>query len=158
MRIAAVDPGLSGAIAALERIGDDVSVVSVIDIPIVGEGSKRRLDAPNFVSWLAAHAPQHVYVEHARPMPQQGATSMFRYGRICGAIEGVIAARTIPFTLIDPRAWKRALHLDGNKENARARALQLFPSAASELQRAKDHNRAEAVLLGIYALSKGLSA
>ena len=83
---------------------------------------------------------------------------MFRYGRVAGAIEGVVAAQLIPLTLVEPATWKRHLRLNSSKEDCRARALQLLPSAAGELQRIKDHHRAEAILLGFYGLEKGIAA
>jgi hypothetical protein len=59
---------------------------------------------------------------------------MFRYGRIAGAIEGSVAACQIPMTLIEPATWKHHLKLNSNKEDCRARAIQLLPSAAGELR------------------------
>ena len=70
-------------------------------------------------------------------MPKQGLAGMFRYGRLCGAVEGTVAACRIPMALIEPATWKRHLRLSSSKEDCRARAIQLVPSAASELQRAK---------------------
>jgi hypothetical protein len=91
-------------------------------------------------------------------MPRQGVTSMFRYGRVCGAVEGVVAACRIPVTMVEPTVWKHHLHLNSSKEDCRARAIQLLPTAAGELQRVKHHHRAEAVLLGFYGLEKGIAA
>ena len=158
MKLAAIDPGLSGAAAVLEQINGTVVLINVIDLPIMGEGAKRRLDAITFARWLFDHAPSHAYIENARAMPKQGVTSMFRYGRVAGAIEGTVAACRIPMTLIEPASWKHHLKLNSSKEDCRARAIQLLPSAAGELQRVKDHHRAEAILLGFYALAKGISA
>jgi hypothetical protein len=158
MKITAIDPGLSGAACVLEQIGGAVVPVSIIDLPIVGEGAKRRLDAVTFASWLNSHRPTHAFIENARAMPRQGVTSMFRYGRVAGAIEGVVAAQLIPFTLVEPAVWKRALRLNSSKENSRARAVQLLPSAAGELQRVRDHNRGEAVLLAFYGFERGITA
>jgi hypothetical protein len=155
MKIAAIDPGLSGAACILEQIGGAATMISVIDLPIAGEGAKRRLDAVTFASWLNSYGPTHAFIENARAMPRQGVTSMFRYGRVAGAVEGVIAAQLIPLTLVEPATWKR---LNSSKEDCRARALQLLPSAAGELQRVKDHHRAEAILLGFYGLERGISA
>jgi hypothetical protein len=149
MKILGVDPGLSGAAVILEQIETTVMLVSVIDLPIAGEGSRRRLDSVTFARWIWDHRPSHAYVEAGRAMPKQGVTSMFRYGRVCGAIEGVVAACRIPMTLIEPATWKRHLRLNSSKEDCRARALQLLPNAAGELQRVKDHHRAEAILLGL---------
>jgi crossover junction endodeoxyribonuclease RuvC len=158
MKIAAIDPGLSGAACVLEQIGGAVMLISVIDLPIVGEGAKRRLDAFTFARWLNDHTPMHAYIENARAMPRQGVTSMFRYGRVAGAIEGVVAACRIPLTLVEPAVWKKHLHLNSSKEDCRARAIQLLPSAANELQRIKDHHRAESILLGFYSFEKGIAA
>jgi crossover junction endodeoxyribonuclease RuvC len=157
-RVLAIDPGLAGAACVLEQIGGAVVLVSAIDLPIVGERAKRRLDAVTFAGWLNSHAPTHAFIENARAMPRQGVTSMFRYGRVAGAIEGVVAAQLIPLTLVEPATWKRHLRLNSSKEGCRARALQLLPSAAGELQRVRDHHRAEAILLGFYGLERGIAA
>jgi crossover junction endodeoxyribonuclease RuvC len=157
-KIVAIDTGMTGAAAVLDRISGAVVLISVIDLPIAGEGAKRRLDAVTFASWLNSHAPTHAFIENARPMPRQGVTSMFRYGRVAGAVEGVVAAQLIPLTLIEPTTWKHHLRLNSSKEDCRARAIQLLPSAAAELQRVRDHNRAEAILLGFYGFEKGIAA
>jgi crossover junction endodeoxyribonuclease RuvC len=158
MKIGSVDPGLTGAAAVLEQIAGAVRLISVIDLALMGDGAKRRLDAFTFAHWVNAHAPTHIYIEAGRAMPRQGVSSMFRYGRVCGAVEGVVATCGIPVTLIDPATWKRHLKLNSSKEDCRARAIQLLPSAASDLQRAKDHHRAEAILLRLYGLEKGIAA
>jgi crossover junction endodeoxyribonuclease RuvC len=158
MKIAAIDPGLTGAACIFEQINGAVALISAIDLPIVGDGAKRRLDAVTFASWLSSYGPTHAFIENARAMPRQGVTSMFRYGRVAGAIEGVIAAQSIPLTLVEPATWKRHLRLNSSKEDCRARALQLLPSAAGELQRVKDHHKAECILIGFYGFEKGIAA
>jgi hypothetical protein len=57
MKIAAIDPGLTGAAVVLEQIGGAVMLISAIDLPIMGDGAKRRLDAFTFARWLSDHAP-----------------------------------------------------------------------------------------------------
>jgi crossover junction endodeoxyribonuclease RuvC len=158
MKIAAIDPGLTGAAVILEQIGGTVMLISAIDLPVVGDGPKRRLDAVTFAHWLSGHAPTHVFIEAGRAMPRQGVTSMFRYGRVCGAVEGIVAACRIPWTLIEPATWKKHLRLNSSKEDCRARTIQLLPDAAGELQRVKDHHKAEAILLGFYGLEKGFAS
>jgi crossover junction endodeoxyribonuclease RuvC len=97
MRILAVDLGLEGAAAVLERInGTVVTLVDLVDLPIVGEAAKRRLDAVPFSKWVTKLGVSHAYVEAANAMPGQGVSSMFRYGRVAGSIEGVIAASQVP--------------------------------------------------------------
>ena len=53
MKIAAIDPGLSGAAVILEQIDGAIMLISVIDLPVMGDGAKRRLDAFTFARWLA---------------------------------------------------------------------------------------------------------
>ena len=77
MQIAAIDTGLSGGAASLEQIGCAVMLIRIIDLPIMGDGAKRRLDAFTFARWLDEHAPTHAYIEVGRAMPRQGVTSMF---------------------------------------------------------------------------------
>jgi hypothetical protein len=46
---------------------------------------------------------------------------------------------------IRPHVWKRSLGLTSDKEQARLRAMQLFPG--TDLRRKRAHGRAEALLL-----------
>jgi crossover junction endodeoxyribonuclease RuvC len=104
-------------------------------------------------SWIAKLAPSTAYVERAQAYPGQGASSGFSYGRAVGAIEATIALCQIPMILVEASGWKRRLHLPGkDKEAARQRALQLFPSQHALLARKKDHGRAEAALLVVASL------
>jgi crossover junction endodeoxyribonuclease RuvC len=158
MKIVAIDPGMTGSAAILEQIDGTVMLVSVIDLPTVGEGSKRRLDSVVFAGWLRHHAPSHAFIENAQPMSRQGISSTFRYARAAGAVEGTVAALRIPLTMVAPVTWKKFFKLTSSKEHSRLRAVQLLPSAADELRRVKDHNKAESILLAFYGLEKGLAA
>jgi crossover junction endodeoxyribonuclease RuvC len=51
-----------------------------------------------------------------------------------------------------PSRWKKALGLNGEAEASRARAIETWPNRADLFARKKDHNRAEAALLGLYGL------
>ena len=132
-------------------------LINAINLPTVGEESKRRLNSTTFAEWLRHHGPTHAYVEAAQPMAKQGVSSTFRYGRAAGAAEGVIAACKVPMTLVTPRMWKTHFRLDASKENARALAIQLVPAAADVLQLVKHHHRAEAILIGVFDLTKGMA-
>jgi crossover junction endodeoxyribonuclease RuvC len=84
-------------------------------------------------------------------MPRQGIASAFRYGRAVGALEAAIALCAIPVEIVEPSVWKRFWKLAGkDKEAARQKALQLFPSAHALLARRKDHGRAEAALIALF--------
>jgi crossover junction endodeoxyribonuclease RuvC len=152
MIVAGVDPGIRGGLAIVAaEDGAAPQLVAAIDVPVIGTGAKERVDAIAIHAWLAAHKPQHAYIERAQAMPKQGASSGFKYGRAVGALETALALSGIPLTIGEPSVWKRFWRLPGkDKESARQKALQLFPAAHAALARKKDHGRAEAALLALY--------
>jgi len=152
MRVLGVDPGVNGGLAVVEITDGAASVlIECIDIPAIGSGAKERVDAIAIRNWLAAHKPQHAYIERAQAMPGQGASSGFKYGKAVGAIEATVALCSIPVEIIEPSAWKRFWKLPGkDKESGRQKALDLFPAAHAALARKKDHGRAEASLIALY--------
>jgi hypothetical protein len=52
---------------------------------------------------------------------------------------------------VSPAKWKRALGLS-DAETSRAKAIETWPTQAGLFARKRDHNRAEAALLGLYGL------
>jgi crossover junction endodeoxyribonuclease RuvC len=152
MIVAGVDPGIRGGLAiVVVEDGAAPRLLAAIDVPVIGTGAKERVDAIAIRDWLAAHKPQHAYIERAQAMPKQGSSSGFKYGRAVGAIEAALALSGIPLTIVEPSIWKKFHHLRGkDKEGSRQRALQLFPEAHALLARKLDHQRAEAALLALY--------
>jgi hypothetical protein len=152
-RYLGVDCGLSGALAVVETINGVPVLIDAIDMPSTGSGAKARVDIIAAAQWIAKHAPSMAYVERAQAFPGQGASSGFSYGRAVGAIEATIALCQIPMILVEASGWKRQLHLPGkDKEAARQRALQLFPSQHALLALKRWHGRAEAALLVVASL------
>jgi crossover junction endodeoxyribonuclease RuvC len=150
-RVVGIDPGIRGGLALVE-IDDGAApqLIEAIDIPVTGVGAKERVDVLAIRAWVMAHQPQHAFIERAQAMPKQGASSGFKYGRATGAIEAVITCCEIPLTIVEPSVWKKTHHLrGGDKEGARQRALQLFPSAHALLARKMDHGRADAALIAL---------
>lgn len=150
-----IDPGFTGAASVLH----DGQASDVWDIPIVGEGTDKRLDTrqlwADLDGWRASdegllwHAS--VAIEKAQPMPKQGVASAFRYGALYGALRAVCEDLDFRIELIHPGKWKKALGLTGKgKEAARELAMRLFPNMRSSLSRKRDHNRAEALLIAEY--------
>ena len=153
MRILGVDPGVTGGIAIIEATDTVPTLIGAWDIPIVGTAAKERVDALTLRDLIKQHNVAFAYIERGQAMPRQGASSGFKYGRACGALETVIALSEIPFEIVEPAMWKRALRLPGkDKEAARQRALQLLPAGYSVFARRKDHGRAEAALIALYGL------
>jgi hypothetical protein len=62
--ILAIDPGLSGAAAVLDK---NRELIEVYDLPVIGDGARRRIDAANLADMIRAHAPYTLcIVEFAR--------------------------------------------------------------------------------------------
>jgi crossover junction endodeoxyribonuclease RuvC len=155
MNIFSCDPGLYGSAAVLDAQGE---LIEVFDLPTIGEGTQRRVDAANFADLIREHGQyRFAIIEQVSAMPGNGVASMFRFGQSYGTILGVIGALAIPLRHATPGQWKRALKLTSDGETSRARAIETWPAQAELFARKRDHNRAEAALLGLYALSLPLS-
>jgi crossover junction endodeoxyribonuclease RuvC len=146
------DPGLSGAGAFVNAAGD---LLDVFDLPVAGLGKAARVDAANLAELIRAIAPTRAIVEHVGARPGQGVSSMFRFGQATGVIAGVLGAMLVPVEWVAPARWKKAMRLDAEKETSRLRALETWPAHAKDFARKKDHGKAEAALLALYALRNG---
>jgi crossover junction endodeoxyribonuclease RuvC len=150
--VVGIDPGLSGAVALVspER------AVEVMDMPTheitVNKKTKRTLDLYKLASFFDINRTRisHATIEEPHAMPEQGVTSMFNFGFVCGVAQMAVAAAGIPMTLVRPAAWKGAMGITGGKDASRRRASQILPEWNHLWARAKDDGRAEAVLLAIY--------
>jgi len=154
-RIIGVDVGLDGAIAMMN--GTDL--IKVLDMPTVtldrNGKAKRQISIPELIEIIDEFKPEEAYIEKVFAMSGQGVTSVFSFGRSLGAIEGVIAARSIKSTLITPQTWQKAMGVTGGKDGARARAMELFPWNVDYFKRKKDDGRADAALIACWGLRHG---
>ena len=115
MHIIGIDPGLTGAVAVLPE-------GRFFDTPTesVKKGSSKKVylvaemvAALESFGYDAAGLPRgHAYIEDVHAMPGQGVSSTFSFVRGFGLWEGIVAALGIPYTLVSPVRWKRAM-LDG---------------------------------------------
>lgn len=153
-----IDPGLHGAIAVVDL--ESNIIVDMIDIPTFQKETEARkqgyfemVDVHKLSSLLDMYAPMVALavLEEPGAMPEQGLSSTFRFGHVCGMIHGVLAGHYIPVVPVKPAVWKSALALSNIKDESRLRASLEFPQF-KELWDLKKHNdRAEAVLLTTYA-------
>jgi len=159
MTILGIDPGLDGAIAELTETGE---LIRIYDMPTLEDGAKgRRALNPALLAAMvyASHATA-AYCELVGPRPTDSTTGAFCFGRSRGIIEGVLAAAGIPLVLIAPTVWKRGANIAPGKENkdsARSVAISRWPSQASLFARKCDCDRAEAALIAVAGMQKGMS-
>lgn len=141
MIFAAIDPG---AVHAAIAVFHDNIPVFVDDIRTVNG----MLDSVAFAHALSDMRVERVVVENVHAMPLQGVSSTFRFGMGCGIIHGVAGALRLPLTLVTPTQWKAYHGLKADKEASRALAIKKWPDHNRHLDRKKDADRAEALLIG----------
>lgn len=151
MVIVGIDPGLSGAFAALTGQG----LEAVGDLPTVGKthynGVRYELSPVLLQETLCALPKIDLAViEQVTASPQMGTVSAFRFGECYGVICAVLACMGVRTEFVRPATWKKKLGLNSDAEVSRARALELWPNSAEFFLRKMDHNRAEAALLAEY--------
>lgn len=167
MLVVGIDPGLTGACAVLGPQG----LRSVFDLPtmkIPGVGPKalvqRKIDGRALLDLLLAACP----AGEARPTivieavgTMGGANNAVQTQgsllRSLGAIETVAECLKCPVEYVSPQSWKRRYGLidpklshKDRKAKAMETARRCYP-ACSDISRAKDHNRAEAILIAHHA-------
>lgn len=160
-----IDVGLSSAAAACygyEGRSNLPRLLSVYDLPTVGEDGGKRIDVAAFHRWLGEQDAEIAYVENATAMPSipdasgkrrgMGAGTMARYLRACGAIETCVTLSGMETVLVMPTTWKRALNLlKADKKASLNLAREFFPDyAITTFKLQKNHNRAEASLIALY--------
>ena len=150
MKIIGIDPGLSGAIAILEKN----KVLSIFDMPVMSEGkkNKKQLNSAQLVSLLKENIGDNketiVVVEQVNAMPGQGVTSMFNFGQTFGAIKGICAALELPIFFVRPSKWKKYFELiNSSKDSSRTKAIEMYPALSNQLSKKKDVNKSDAILI-----------
>lgn len=158
MIILGIDPGLTGAISALCT---SRGLLDVSDLPTCSNGLEsgkmlRWLDARKLSDILAHWAERFEFgqesvqavIERPIAMPRQQIQTAASNFDTLGVLRAVMELRGYRPAFINPRDWKGLFGLAGDKADARKAALTLYPNAP--VTRAKDHNRAESILIARY--------
>lgn len=155
-----IDLGLDGAIARVEHLGN----TAIEDIPtfaLRSKGMVKRAIAPVELMAVLRRLVQPgekaiaiVEEVHTFPgrvnSPQSGGSLM----ETKGCVRAVLALAGIETHWVDPQAWKTLYGLNSSKDASLGIARTLYPELEPLLKRAKDHNRAEALLLAHWGLRK----
>lgn len=143
-----IDPGIVGGWALVSADG---SLIAAGDLPVAGTGAQRMVSGPVFAAELRLHTVDRAIIEQVSAMPKQGVASSFKFGRAVGVVEGVMDGLGIPVSWVTPAKWKKAMGLGADKEASRQKAIRQWPSQSFLFARKKDHGRAEAALIALYA-------
>lgn len=143
-----IDPGLSGAVAFIDEYG----ALVIHDTPTaVVKGTRREYLTPQMAALLTG-VEGKAALEQGIPMPRQASNTTYLMGKGGGLWEGILAASGIPYDLVPPQKWKKAMGIPPKSDKGASRALaaRLFPAYSSLFARVKDDGRAEAALLAEY--------
>lgn len=141
MIFAAIDPGAVNAAIAVFHEGYPTFVDDI-------RTANGMIDSVALAKALEDMRVQQAVIENVHSMPKQGVASTFKFGMGVGIIHGVCGALRLPMTLVTPTMWKGYHRLPREKEAARAKAIYKWPNLHQYLDRKKDANRAEALLIG----------
>ncbi len=178
MRIIAIDVGITGALASLNEAGE---LCYFADLPIASSGATKWVDGGRLLTMLfkaREGEPARVFVEymHALPMIASAADpnptargggiwAASAKGMVLGSVLAVLQVAQLPYELVVPQKWKRALGLlmpeasyAQKKQASLDLARTLFPKAQAGLARYRDNGRAEAILIGHWALTQWKAA
>lgn len=119
MNYIGIDPGKSGGIAVITTDG----AAYAYRMP---ETDRDLLDLLGDIGAEVSCA----MLEQVHAMPGQGVTSTFTFGRGFGKLEMALCAARIPFELVTPQKWQKALGCltKGDKNVSKAAAQRLFPT------------------------------
>lgn len=161
-----VDPGLSGAIVALDHGG------RIMHISLMPIGIEELPDYDELVTifrnlrFTYGEKNMHIYVERAVSFGM-GLTGAFNYGQGFGILRCSLRQLMLPYTLIEPRKWTKEIYqgIDQNlkpKVQAQIAVERLFPKAELPIvgkKTKKPHEGVvDALLISEYGRRQALSA
>lgn len=176
-----IDPGLTGAICGINSVTRAVVIVDMPTREVIGGGMvKSRIDGRELANAMRALAPadlgppvvtcELVHAIAGKREGQGGMQQMASLMRSFGAIEAILDAMRYPCSFVRPQEWKKFYDLGATaaekelpqsqrstamKRRALEMAHSLYPQTqATSLRLAKHHNRAEALLLAHFGLSR----
>jgi crossover junction endodeoxyribonuclease RuvC len=101
----AIDPGLTGALAAID---DASQLVLCADLPVIRDHKLAWIDAGPLASLLLQcrdGRPAQLTVERSQAMPGQGVASTFCTGAVLGSILATAQGLAVPLHLVTAAAW-----------------------------------------------------
>lgn len=134
------DPGQSGGVGIIRS--DNIEAFAF-------SGMTER-DIHELVNQIRGrYADNEIYamLEQVNAFPGQGISSTWKFGQHYGFLRGILTAQSIPFELVRPQVWQKAMGCltGGDKNISKAAAQRLFPSIKMT------HAISDAILICEYA-------
>jgi crossover junction endodeoxyribonuclease RuvC len=154
LRIVGIDPGLEGAIAALDHYEHSTPVVhAIFSMPVDFDGTE--INGRGLYTLLGSLNPDLVVVEKLQGNPAFGANN-FKFGGSYYAAIYVCQILGLSMERITPQRWKKTI-LEGTAKDKKAAikwARGAYPTAnlVPEGQKTASHDFAEALCLAEFGL------
>ena len=150
MKILGVDPGVFGAMAYY-----DGQELLLWDMPIYAKASGGNdLDIHKLHKIVLEAAPEHCFLEKTTAMPGISGKAAYSMGKSEGCFIALFAALNLPYTLVRPGVWKKALSCPADKGLSRQRASELLPQYAHNWSLKKYVDRSEASMIALYGFQQ----
>lgn len=147
--ILGVDIGMNGCLSFYD--GQELLCYPMPTYKVTGGN---ELDILRVADIIRTNAPTEAYIEKAMLMPVNGKKAYQKLGEAEGAFKGILCGLKIPYTIIRPQEWKKAMSCPADKDAARMRASQLLPQFAHNWDKKKDDGVAEASLIALFGFNK----
>lgn len=158
-----IDPGLTGGIAALDEKGVPLFVGAFSPTKVENEFDMHKLC--DILTDLRCEVPHSnrmlIGLEKVHAMPKQGVSSTFKFGSTFGKIQGILAAKHLPFELVRPQEWMNSMLAGEAKDLGKVRAKnvshRLFPDVdfrASARSTTVHSGMADAILIAEFMRRK----
>lgn len=120
--IIGIDPGASGGIVFLTTEGSVITATKL-------DGTETDVASNLRSSIIGSETRPFAFLESVHSMPKQGVASSFKFGQSFGFLRGCLISLEIPFELVTPQAWQKAMGCltKGDKNVSKAAAQRLFP-------------------------------
>lgn len=158
-----VDPGVTGAIAAVDEHGNILMAQKIPTLLVTKTRRELHISAiRRTIDEIACDTlVTFAALERVSAMPKQGVVSMFRFGNALGVMQGLLSGMEISFISPTPKKWMREMVTDVEGVDGKARSVLAASRIWPEMDFSKksSHNIADALLLAEYArrIHKGLN-
>ena len=136
-----IDPGKTGGFAAVDHKGNTLEAMQFESYQVFADSAKG----------LLLDYPVTVVLEKVSAMPGQGVSSMFTFGANYGGWLATLELLKLPYQLVRPQAWQKAILGTFPKGESKARALAFAQRLHPDLAlRKKDSGIADAICMAHY--------
>lgn len=133
---AGIDPGLKGAIVAVEYTLTEPPHVSYITMPLIKTGKRSEVDSLAVHGFLVDRGISLVVIEEVQTFPKlgrkQGIASTGRYFRGHGKLLAAVEIGRIPHSRCYPKTWQKAFGISSARGDTKDQAIfvarQRFPT------------------------------